>query len=145
MGRTLALDAGTKRTGAAISDELGITAQPVGVRERVGYKSDLAFVREIMKKYDVERIVVGYPVNMDGSVGERAAAAEKLARKLERDVKVEVVLWDERLTTVQAEKTLISADVSRKKRKKVVDQMAAQLILSSWLESPKGGRRIRER
>jgi len=135
MGRTLALDVGTKRTGAAISDELGITAQPVGVRERTGYKSDLAWVRELMKKYEIDRIVVGHPLNMDGSSGERAVASEKFAEKLRKDVRAEVSLWDERLTTMQAERMLIDADVSRKKRRKVIDQIAAQLILSTWLDS----------
>ncbi len=133
MGRTLALDVGTKRTGAAISDELGITAQPLGVRERTGYKSDLAWVISLMKEYDIARIVIGLPLNMDGSRGERAIACEKIAEKLGKDVQAEILLWDERMTTMEAERTLISANVSRKKRRKVIDQLAAQIILSSWL------------
>ncbi len=133
MGRTLALDVGTKRTGAAISDELGITAQPLGVRERTGYKSDLAWVKSLMKEYDIARIVIGLPLNMDGSRGERAIACEKIAEKLGKDVQAEILLWDERMTTMEAERTLISANVSRKKRRKVIDQLAAQIILSSWL------------
>jgi len=139
MGRTLALDLGEKRTGAAISDDLGITAQPVGVRERTGFKSDLAWVRELMARYDIERIVVGHPLNMDASRGERALASERFAGKLAREVGVAVTLWDERLTTAAAERALLEADVSRRKRKKVIDQMAAQLILSSWLDAhPRG-------
>lgn len=134
MRRILALDLGTKRTGAAISDELRITAQPVGVRERTGYKSDLRWVRELMKEYDIEKIIIGHPINMDMSRGERALECERFAKKLRRSVSCEVLLWDERLTTAQATRTLIEADVSRRKRKKVVDQMAAQLILASWLD-----------
>lgn len=136
MGRTLALDIGDKRTGAAISDGLGITAQPVGVKERTGYKSELKWVRELMTEYDIERVIVGHPLNMNGTSGERAKICERIAEKLQRDIKnIVIELWDERLTTVRAEQTLIMANVSRKKRKKVVDQLAAQLILSSWLDA----------
>jgi putative Holliday junction resolvase len=137
MGRTLALDIGTKRTGAAITDDLNITAQAVGMKHRTGYKSELSWVRELMGEYEIERIIVGHPINMNGSRGERALACESIARKLARDVCVEVILWDERLTTVEAEETLIKTGTSRKKRKQKVDQVAAQLILSSWLASDK--------
>ena len=134
--RTLAIDPGDVKTGAAISDELGITAQPAGVWKRGGFKDDLAGIKKLMTEYEIERIVIGHPINMDGSVGERAKKVESLAKKLEKALpEIEVVLWDERLTTVMAERTLIEADVSRKKRRKVIDQMAAQLILSSWLDA----------
>ncbi len=139
MNRTLAFDIGEKRTGAAISDGLGITAQPVGVRERTGYKSELRWVRELMDEYEIERIIIGHPVNMDGSSGKMAQMCEKIAEKLKKDLTgIEIALWDERLTTAGAERTLIMANVSRKKRKKVVDQLAAQLILSSWLDANPG-------
>jgi len=137
MGRTLALDIGTKRTGAAITDDLNITAQAVGVRSRTGYKSELAWVRELMEKYEIDTIIIGHPINMNGSEGKRALACQSIARKLNRDVKAEVMLWDERLTTVEAKETLAKTGASRKKRKKIVDQVAAQLILSSWLASGK--------
>jgi len=133
MGRALALDIGTKRTGAAITDDLNITAQGVGVHATTGYKSELAWVRELMEKYEIDTIIIGHPVNMNGSKGKRALACESIARKLERDVKTKVILWDERLTTVEAEETLKQTGAGRKKRKKFVDQVAAQLILSSWL------------
>ena len=134
--RTLAIDPGDVKTGAAISDELGITAQPAGVWKRGGFKDDLAGIKKLMTDYEIERIVIGHPINMDGSIGERAKKAESLAKKFDKALpETEVVLWDERLTTVMAERTLIEADVSRKKRRKVIDQMAAQLILSSWLDS----------
>lgn len=140
MGRALALDIGDKRTGAAVSDDLGITAQPAGMAEAAGYKALLAFVRGLMEKYDIETIIVGRPLNMNGTAGERARLSERIADKLRKDVDVEVILWDERLTTAQAERALILADVSRKKRKRLVDQAAAQLILSNWLAAS-GGRR----
>lgn len=137
MGRTLALDIGTKRTGAAITDDLNITAQAVGARTTTGYKSELEWVRELMEKYEIERIIIGHPINMNGSEGKRALACQSIARKLSRDVSAEVILWDERLTTVEAEETLAKTGASQKKRKKMVDQVAAQLILSSWLASDK--------
>lgn len=140
MRRTLAFDIGLKRTGAAITDDLYITAQPLGVRERVGYRTELAWARELMERYDIERIVVGHPISMSGERGERALACESVAKKLANELGLEVALWDERLTTAEAERTLIAADVSRAKRKKVVDQMAAQLILSSWMAA-RGPRR----
>ena len=140
MGRTVAFDIGEKRTGAAITDDLYITAQPLGVRERVGYRTELAWARELMERYEIERIVVGHPITMSGQRGERALACESVAQKLARDLGLEVTLWDERLTTAEAERTLIAADVSRAKRKKVIDQMAAQLILSSWMGA-RGARR----
>ena len=133
MGRTLALDIGLKRTGAAITDELFITAQAIGVRERVGYKSELAWVRELMEIYDIERIVVGHPVGLSGQLGEMAKVCESVAQKLSADLGLEVILWDERLTTAEADRTMKDAGLSRKKRKKKVDQVAAQLILSGWM------------
>ena len=137
MGRTLAIDLGSKRTGAAISDPLNITAQPVGVFEGIGYKPLRGWITGLMKKYDIERIIVGHPVNLNMSVGERAIASEKFAKKLEKDTGLEIILWNERFTTVEAERVLITFGTRRQKRKKVIDQMAAQLILSSWLDSRK--------
>jgi putative Holliday junction resolvase len=135
MRRTLAFDIGEKRTGAAITDELFITAQAVGARERVGYKSELAWARELMQKYDIERIVVGHPVGLAGQIGERAKACESVANKLRDELGVEVALWNERLTTAEADRTMMEAGLSRKKRKKSVDQMAAQIILAGWMAS----------
>lgn len=135
MGRVMALDVGEKRTGAAISDELWITAQPLGVHNRTGYKSDLQWIRGFMRVYDIERVVVGLPLNMDGSRGEKAMASERYAEKLRRDTGLEVSLWDERMTTMEAERFLIEAGMSRMKRKRKIDQTAAQLILSGWLSA----------
>ncbi|HJM83313.1 MAG TPA: Holliday junction resolvase RuvX [Nitrospinota bacterium] len=139
MGRTLALDLGEKRTGAAVTDNLGITAQPVGFNERTGYKSDLAWVRKLMENYTIERIVIGYPLNMDGSAGEKAKACESIAHKFANDLNLKVVLFDERMTSIEAEKILIETGTSRKKRKKKIDQVSAQLILTGWLSTGGSG------
>lgn len=138
MGRTLALDVGDKRTGAAITDDLNITAQPVGVRERTGYKTELSWVRELMREYEIERVVLGHPLNLDGTAGQRALACENIARKLARDLKIEVELYDERFSTAAADRVFDEAGASRKKRGEVIDQTAAQLILMGWLAA-RGG------
>jgi putative Holliday junction resolvase len=134
MGRILALDLGTVRVGVAISDELGITAQPAGVFKRIGYKSDLREIRAYLRDYKIKRIVIGHPLNMDATRGEMAQSAEKFADKLKVDLPgISISLWDERWTTAEAERLMIAADVSRKKRRKVIDQAAAQLILTGWM------------
>ena len=133
MKRTLAFDIGERRTGAAIPDELFFTAQGLGVRERTGYKSELAWARELMGQYEIERIVVGHPVGLAGQIGERARACQSVADKLREELGLEVALWNERLTTAEADRTMKEAGLNRKKRQKSVDQMAAQLILSGWM------------
>ncbi len=136
MSRAMGLDLGDVRTGASVSDDLLMTAQPAGVWNRKGYKDDLAGVKKLLADYpDIDTVVVGRPLHMNGDVGERAKLAETFATKLRRDLPdLTVELMDERMTTMAAEKTLIEANVSRKKRKGVVDQMAAQLILGNWLD-----------
>ncbi|EUJ25041.1 Holliday junction resolvase-like protein [Listeria grandensis FSL F6-0971] len=135
--RTMGLDVGSVTVGVAISDELGWTAQgieTITINERAkqfGYDR----VKELVAEYGVTKIVVGWPKNMNNTVGERAEASEKYAEVLENRVGVPVVLWDERLTTAAAERTLLEADVSRKKRKKVIDKLAAVMILQSYLDS----------
>ena len=135
MNRVIALDLGEVRTGVAISDDLRLTAQPAGYWDRKGYKDELAGIRKLLEEYEIDTIVLGRPLHMNGSVGERALHAESIGKKLKKDLPgMTIVFWDERLTTVGAESLLKEAKVSRKKRKKVVDQMAAQLILSGWLD-----------
>ncbi|MBA3925200.1 Holliday junction resolvase RuvX [Listeria sp. FSL L7-1582] len=135
--RTMGLDVGSVTVGVAISDELGWTAQgieTITINERAkqfGYDR----VKELAAEYDVNKIVVGWPKNMNNTVGERAEASEKYAEVLESRTGIPVVLWDERLTTAAAERTLLEADVSRKKRKKVIDKLAAVMILQSYLDS----------
>ncbi|BBW95486.1 Holliday junction resolvase RuvX [Geobacillus sp. FSL W8-0032] len=134
--RTLGLDLGTKTLGVAISDELGWTAQALETiaidEERGDY--GLKRLRAIIDEYGVDAIVVGWPKNMNGTLGPRAEASERFAAKLRKEFSLPVVLWDERLSTMAAERMLIAADVSRKKRRKVIDKMAAAVILQSYLD-----------
>ncbi len=135
LGRILALDIGDKNIGAAISDALGITAQGLDVLRRGPKGEELSRLGEIVEEYGVAEIVVGLPLNMDGSEGPRARDARAYARRLSRALAVPVRTWDERLTTAEARRTLLDADLSRAKRKKVIDKLAAVLILESYLQS----------
>jgi putative Holliday junction resolvase len=137
--RILALDVGKKRIGLAVSDPLGFTAQGLGVLERKDWDRDLARLVEIARPYRVQEILVGLPRHMDGRLGEQAEEILALARALGEALGAQVATWDERLSTVEAERVLIQADMSRQKRRRVVDQVAASLILQAYLDGrPKG-------
>lgn len=133
--RILGLDMGQKRIGLAVSDPLGITAQGLEVWIRRNRQADLDHLLEVARKYQVQQIVVGLPRHMDGRPGEAAAGIMEFARALGEALGAEIIPWDERLTTAAAERLLIQADVSRRRRRQVVDQMAAVLILQSYLDS----------
>lgn len=133
--RTLGLDLGTKTIGVAASDALGLTAQTVTTIRRTSLKADLAALRELVREYEAERFVVGLPLNMDGSEGPRAEATRKFTDTLTQALGLPVELWDERLSTVAAQRTLLEADLSRARRREVIDQMAAQFILQGWLDA----------
>ncbi len=132
--RALALDVGSKTIGLAGSDELGITAQPITTVRRTNLKADLQAVKQVIEERGITHVIVGLPLNMDGSEGPSAAEARKIGDALQTDA-LTVVYWDERLTTVAAQRSLLETNTSRKKRKEVVDQVAAALILQGWLES----------
>jgi putative Holliday junction resolvase len=132
--RILALDPGTKRIGVALSDELGWTAQPLETFERKSLAADIAHVRELVRRHDVREVVVGMPVQLNGRMGPAAQSAQHFLEALQAAVGVPVIAWDERLTTKAAERVLIEADVSRKKRKGAVDRVAAALLLKSYLD-----------
>jgi putative Holliday junction resolvase len=132
--RILALDVGTKRIGLAVSDPLGLTAQGLGVLERKDWDRDIARLLEIARPYRVQEILVGLPRHMDGRPGEMAEEILALARALGEALGARVATWDERLSTVEAERLLIQADMSRKRRRRVVDQVAASLILQAYLD-----------
>jgi putative Holliday junction resolvase len=134
-GRVLAVDLGTVRVGLALSDPLRITGQPMGHLQRRELRSDLRALIDVVEAHDVSTVVVGHPLLMSGLAGERALDAEKFAERLRASLTCSVVLWDERLTTVQAERALIEGDVSRRTRRKVIDAAAAALLLQSWLDS----------
>lgn len=135
--RILGLDLGTKTLGVAISDEMGWTAQGVETIkiDEAGGDFGLSRLSEIIAEYGADKIVLGFPKNMNGTVGPRGEASQSFAKVLENTYNVPVVLWDERLSTMAAEKMLISADVSRQKRKKVIDKMAAVMILQGYLDN----------
>ena len=135
--KVLGLDLGTRTCGIAISDALGMMAHGVETFrfEENQYKKAIQHVQELVKTHRVSKIILGLPKNMNGSIGERGQVTQEFAKKLEEATNVTVILWDERLTTMQVERVLIQADVSRSKRKKVVDKMAATIILQSYLDS----------
>lgn len=136
--RILGLDFGEKTVGIAMSDPFGWTAQGLEVIKREdenNLKKTIFRIEEIIKEYGVETIVLGYPKNMNNSLGERAEKTQNFKKKLENKTKLPVILWDERLSTVGAERSLLEADISRKKRKKVIDKMAAVFILQGYLDS----------
>lgn len=135
--RTMGLDVGTKTVGIAISDALGWTAQgieTVKIDESAG-QFGVDRIQQLVKEYDVNQFVVGYPKNMNNTIGPRGEASENYAELLRETFGFPVSLWDERLTTMAAERVLIDADVSRKKRKSVIDKMAAVMILQGYLDS----------
>lgn len=133
--RILALDVGDKTIGLAISDELLCTAQGVDVIRRSSWIKDMELLRTFIEKQGVDRLLVGMPRNMDGSYGPRSEIVKKFVDKLRIEFpNQEIVFWDERLSTVAAEKNLIAADVSRGKRRKVIDKMAAVFILQGYLD-----------
>lgn len=131
----MGLDVGTKTVGVAISDALGMTAQPVTTIRRTNQKADLQALRELAAQNEVTHVVVGLPLNMDGSEGPRAEATRAFAALVEKQLGLTVELWDERLSTVSAQRVLLEADLSRERRKKVVDTVAAAIILQGWLEA----------
>ena len=136
--RTFGLDVGTKTIGVAASDALGMTAQTVVTIRRTNLKADLKALLELAREHEADRFVIGLPLNMDGSEGPRAEASRAFAAALEKAVGLPVEFWDERLSTVAATRTLLEADLSRAKRKEVIDQMAAQFILQGWLDAQGG-------
>ena len=136
--RILGLDYGSKTVGVAVCDPLGITAQMVEtiVREREDkLRRTLARIQALVEEYKIERIVLGYPKNMNNTLGERAAGQKSFKAALERRTGIPVILWDERLSTAAAERVLIERGVRREHRKETVDQIAAALILQGYLDS----------
>lgn len=138
--RKLALDVGDATIGVAVSDQLGIIAQGVTTIERVGIRKDAGKVIDLIREYDCDTVVLGLPKNMDGSEGSQCEKVREFKTMLENKMKstgmgnIDILFEDERLTTVMAEKVLISGDVRRDARKKVIDKQAAVLILQSYLE-----------
>lgn len=138
MKRILGLDYGSKTVGMAVSDPLGLTAQGLETiwrKQENKLRQTLARIEEIAEEYQVERIVLGYPKNMNNTIGERAEKSLEFKEMLERRTGLPVVMWDERLTTVEANRTLMEAKVRRENRKQYLDELAAIFILQGYLDS----------
>ncbi len=136
--RIMGLDYGSKTVGVAISDPLGFTAQGIETidrKEENKLRKTLARIEELAKEYEVETIVLGLPKNMNNTLGDRAEKTLEFKAMLERRVGLPIVMWDERLTTVEAERTLIESNVRRENRKKYIDKIAAVFILQGYLDS----------
>ena len=136
--RWMGLDYGTKTVGVAVSDDLGITAQGVETVTRKSNKKlrqTLARIESLIKEYEVEKIVLGLPKNMNNTLGQRAEETMEFQAMLERRTGLQVILWDERLTTIESERILQSGGVRRENRKERIDWMAATLILQSYMDS----------
>jgi len=131
--RIAALDVGEARIGVAVSDELGITAQGVGVIRRVGGRRDLEALAALLAPYAPTRLVVGLPLDMRGAEGAAATRVRAFAERVAEHLALPLEFWDERFTTVAAERALLEADVSRERRREVVDKVAATLILQGYL------------
>ena len=137
--RILCLDVGSKTIGVAVSDPMGWTAQGVTTIRRQTREADLVALSKLVRDYEVQEILVGLPLNMNGTEGPQAIRMRGFAEELGRGLKLPVVLWDERLTTVAAEEFLRGAEVSGKKRRRVIDKMAAVFILQDHLNATRGG------
>lgn len=136
--RIMGLDYGSKTVGVAVSDLLGMTAQPVETitrKEENKLRKTCARIEELIREYEVTKIVLGLPKHMNDDIGDRAKKAIAFGEMLNRRTGLEIVMWDERLTTVEAEQTLIECNVRREDRKKYIDQIAAVFILQGYMDS----------
>ncbi|MFQ5695184.1 MAG: Holliday junction resolvase RuvX [Terriglobia bacterium] len=139
LRRILALDLGSKNIGLAISDPLGLTAQPLPTLRRTNKRNDLERLRELVDAYQVVTLVVGHPLHLKGYAGARAHEAERFAEGLRRELGLRVELFDERLTSAEAERLMREAGASRRQRREAADQVAATLILQTYLDQRAAG------
>lgn len=133
--RILSLDVGDARIGVAVSDPLGFTAQGIKTINRVSYSKDIEEIKRICDEYAAEKIVVGLPKNMNGTIGPQCEKVMAFCEEMKKVITLPQIMWDERLTTVAAHKSMLEADLSRAKRKKQVDKIAACFILQGYLDS----------
>ena len=137
--RILGLDYGSRRIGVAISDELGMTAQGLATLSRKNRKADIEAIAELAGRHQVDRIVVGYPLRLDGSEGIQCEKINRFIRRLEGRLLLPVIRWDETLSTKEAQEILRETGVRREKRKGVVDRVAASIILQGYLDAMAAG------
>ena len=130
----LCLDLGKKRIGLAISDINQKIASPYDVKKEKKFSEILIILKNLIKKFDIGSIIIGDPINMDGSLGPKSQSSRSFISNISKDIDIPILLWDERLSTIAAEKSLIEADISRKKRGEVIDKIAANIILQSFLD-----------
>jgi putative Holliday junction resolvase len=135
MMRLMGLDIGDKRIGLAVSDELGFTAQGLETYNRTKLEQDIPKLLELFQSWGVQKLVVGLPRNMNGTYGPQTEKVKDFVSQLIQDSGLEVIYWDERLTSAAAERTLIEGNVSRNKRKKSIDRLAAVMILQGYLDN----------
>lgn len=133
--KILGLDLGSKTIGVAVSDDLALTAQVLTSIQRTVLEKDLAVLLRLVEEQQAEEIVVGLPINMDGTKGDSAKKAETFMEALRQIFSIKITPWDERLSTVAAERILLEGDLSRKKRRKVIDRLSAAIILQGYLDS----------
>ena len=134
-GRIMGLDIGDKTIGVAVSDLMGLTAQGVTTIKRIGKKKDIEAIKQIIAEKQVNKIVSGLPKNMNGTVGTQGEKVQKFCELLKEETNLPIEFWDERLSTVAAERSLIEGNVRRENRKKVIDMLAAVIILQGYLDS----------
>ena len=134
-GRLMGLDIGEKRIGIAISDELHFTAQPFDTLARKNLSSDLRYLQQIVDQQGIKAIVIGLPRNMNGTLGPQAQFVMEFSEKLAQTIDIPLIYWDERLSSIAADRVLLEADLSREKRKKHIDKVAATIILQGYLDS----------
>ena len=130
----LGIDLGKKRTGIAVSDINQKIASPLKVIENMKFNEILNILEKIVNERNICAIVVGDPINMDGSIGPKSQSSRSFIRNLSKELNIPILLWDERLTTVSAERSLLEADISRKKRQQIIDKIAASIILQNFLD-----------
>lgn len=135
VGRIIGIDIGTRRIGVAVTDGLGLTAQPHATLARHGGQRDMDAIAAVVREYAAERVVLGHPLSPEGMAGRAAKSAEAFADRLRAALGIPVDLVDESFSTVEAEDVLLRADVSRARRKQVVDRLAAAVILQRWLDA----------
>lgn len=133
--RILGIDVGNKTIGIALSDPLGYTAQGITTIRRKNEEEDIKQLKELCEKYEVDTIVCGLPKNMNGTIGFQSEKVLQFCEVIKENIDVPIKMWDERLTTVAANRAMLEADLSRKKRKKLVDKIAATYILQGYLDS----------
>ena len=135
MGRVLGLDVGARRIGIAVSDALGITAQGLETLQRSNKRRDFEHLQQVIRQYEVKEIVVGLPLRMSGAEGTQSAKMVHFAEELRKHFSMPVHLWDERLTSAEANRVLRESEMSIRRRGQIVDQLAAVLILQSWMDA----------